>query len=153
MISLGKEPVPEISFGKSFSLNTPYTWKSLQTFESGLTSIGLITANNGITVSGLIAANGDIAVPSTTILGSTSGTLVYAEPFISKGYKKVVVNMSNYENTTAVAQVITFPTAFTTVSVIISNLTGIAVTLTNTNLTFPTAMTATVTGVIIIEGY
>ena len=232
MLSLGKEPVPEISFTKSFSFNTPHTWTALQTFGYGIlqngdgvpipsiaanqglfidwnvsaaygetnfynnhggapnntagsggfrfyddtngrawteigsmdelgnfsvigagTFAGLLTASAGLTAAGLINANGNLAIPSTTVAGTTAGELVAGEPFVSTGYKKVVISMDGYENTTAVAQIITFPTAFTTVSVIISNLTAIAVTLTNTNLTFPTAMTAAVTGVIIIEGY
>jgi hypothetical protein len=89
----------------------------------------------------------------TTLTGTTAGTIVWSEPQQGSAYKKFVGYANGYENTTATAQTITFPTAFVNAPIILGNSTGMTLTAITTTLTLPASMSATATGWIIIEGY
>lgn len=89
----------------------------------------------------------------TTLTGTTAGSIVWSEPFQGSAYKKFIGYASGYENTTATAQTITFPTAFADTPIITGNNTGMALTASTTTLTLPASMSATASGFIIIEGF
>jgi len=87
----------------------------------------------------------NIAPPSTASLtGTTAGSITYIQVNSLSTYKKVLLYANGYENTTATAQTITFPTAFTTVAAVTANTTGMSVS---------TSLTAAASGVIVVEGY
>ena len=89
----------------------------------------------------------------TTLTGTTAGSIVWSQPFQSGSYKKFIGYASGYENTTATAQTITYPTAFTETPIITANGTGMTLSASTTALTLPASMGATVSGFIIIEGF
>ena len=98
--------------------------------------------------------NQQIAPPSTASLtGTTTGSITYIQVNSLSTYKKVLLYANGYENTTATAQTITFPTAFITVAAVSANTTGMTVTANLTTLTLPASMGAAASGVIVVEGY
>jgi hypothetical protein len=95
-----------------------------------------------------------LAPPSTASLtGTTAGSITYIQVNSLSTYKKVLLYANGYENTTATAQTITFPTAFTTVAAVTANTTGMSVSTSLTALTLPASMAAAASGVIVVEGY
>ncbi len=74
-------------------------------------SSGNLNLSGGLTVTG--AVNSSAAV--TNLSGTTAGTVSWSQPFQGTSYKKVILNFTGYENTTATAQTISFPTVFTSV--------------------------------------
>ena len=102
---------------------------------------------------GLNVGQSGIGLDALTMSGTSDGSLIYSEPFRGDGYKKVIVYADGYENTTATAQTLTFPTPFTYGNYTVENGTGMTITVSNTGIEFPVSMTAAATdGFIIIEG-
>ena len=102
---------------------------------------------------GIDVGSSGIGVDVTTLAGTTAGSLMYSEPFRGDGYKKVIVYSDGYENTTATAQVITFPRAFSFTPYTVENGTGMTLTITTASITFPASMAGVATnGYIILEG-
>ena len=96
----------------------------------------------------------NIAPPSTASLaGTTAGSITYIQVNSLSTYKKVLLYANGYENTTATAQTVTYPTAFSTVAAVTANTTGMSVSTSLTALTLPASMTAAASGVIVVEGY
>ena len=132
-----------------------------------ITQVAFISSTGGFTSTGYTLSSGyyfsnsgevlcntlSIENGQSTLSGTTAGTILYSEPFIGGNYKKLVMYASGYENTTATAQTITFPTAFINPPLILGNNTGMALTVTATTLTLPASMGAAASGTIIIEGY
>ena len=100
-----------------------------------------------------IAGYNKTNLTQTTLTGTTAGSVVWSQPEQGSAYKKFVAFANGYENTTATAQTITFSTAFTETPIILGNSTGMTLTASTTTLTLPASMSATATGMIIIEGY
>jgi hypothetical protein len=90
--------------------------------------------------------------PQHAVSGTTAGTATWEQPFQGPTYKKVLVSLAGYENTTATAQTITFTTPFTVAPRIVSDDSGGA-SVSTTVLTLPASMGSTKTGWIILEGY
>jgi len=111
---------------------------------------GTITGSN---IASNTVTQSNIAPPSTASLTGTAGSITYIQVNSLSTYKKVLLYANGYENTTATAQTITFPTAFTTVAAVTSNTTGMTVTASLTTLTLPASMAAAASGVIVVEGY
>ena len=88
----------------------------------------------------------------TTLSGTTAGSIVWAQIEQGSAYKKFVGYANGYENTTATAQSITFPTPFINPPIILGNDTGMSLITTATTLTLPASMGSAATGNIIIEG-
>ena len=88
----------------------------------------------------------------TTVNGTTAGTAVWSQPAMDSSVKKIMVFLSGYENTTAIAQTITYPVAFTNTPKITADDSGGSSALTTT-LTLPASMSAAKTGWVIVEGY
>lgn len=88
----------------------------------------------------------------TTLNGTTAGTLTWAEIFRFTSYKKFIAFANGYENTTGVAQTVTFPVAYTQTPQFTLNITP-AATVSTTTLTLPINMVGTTSGLIIVEGY
>lgn len=110
-----------------------------------LTTGGGITLDNG---AGVMEVNS----PTTSLAGTTAGTVVWSQPQRGSACKKFVANVTGYENTTTIAQTITFPTAFAQTPIVTTN-TGMTLTASTTTLTLPASMTAIATdGVIVVEG-
>lgn len=94
-----------------------------------------------------------LPVTSGAVLnGTTAGTATSAQPFSGPFYKKVIVYLAGYENVSATAQTITFPTAFTNPPYLAHDDSGGA-TVNATTLTLPASMGATKTGWIVVEGF
>jgi hypothetical protein len=115
---------------------------------------GAITVTQSQTVSGSITANG--INPSNTVnsfAGTTTGTVYWVMPFQGSGYKKVLVYLDAYENDTATAQTITYPTAFTQTPNITNPGAVPGVSTTTTALSIDPDTTTAYTGWITVEGY
>lgn len=140
----------------SFNLNNNGTLTQVASLDSvGNLIINNITLSTGYYFNGngsLSCNTLNIINGQLTLLGTTAGTITYSEPFIGSNYKKIILYLNGYENTTATAQTITFPQAFTSSEVITANNTGAVVSVNNTTLTLPASMGAAATGIIIIEG-
>lgn len=118
------------------------------------TQIGSATITGSNIASGTIANSNLVNPTINSLAGTTAGTLYYVEPFTLGNYKKVIVNVSGYENDTTTNQNITYPTAFATVAAVTSNTSGLTVSTTITTLTITAPDSTTVyNGVITIEGY
>jgi hypothetical protein len=118
------------------------------------TQIGSATITGSNIASGTIANSNLVNPTINSLAGTTAGTLYYVEPFTLGNYKKVIVNVSGYENDTTTNQSITYPTAFATVAAVTSNTSGLTVSTTITTLTITAPDSTTVyNGVITIEGY
>lgn len=104
------------------------------------------------TIAGVVNAL-PVTTTVTTLTGTTAGSAQWVQPIVGT-YKKFLVYLSGYANTTATAQTITFPTPFTTAASITSSggISGLSVSL--TALTLPASMAAGVTdtGVVTVEG-
>lgn len=118
------------------------------------TQIGSATITGSNIASDTIANSNLVNPTINSLAGTTAGTLYYVEPFTLGNYKKVIVNVSGYENDTTTNQSITYPTAFATVAAVTSNTSGLTVSTTITTLTITAPDSTTVyNGVITIEGY
>jgi len=118
------------------------------------TQIGSATITGSNIASDTIANSNLVNPTINSLAGTTAGTLYYVEPFTLGNYKKVIVNVSGYENDTTTNQSITYPTAFATVAAVTSNTSGLTVSTTITALTITAPDSTTVyNGVITIEGY
>jgi len=167
----------------TLNLANANTWTATQTFSvNGTAAIFQITSpkgdivqfyNNSGTVvgyinnvgnisfnfaffNGSISTNGSLNVnaTTTTLAGTTAGSIVYSMPFQGSSYKKFIAYANGYENDTTTAQSITFPVAFSSVAGITYNSTGLTLTNSLTALTISAPnSTTTYTGMIIVEGF
>lgn len=106
-------------------------------------------ASQTITFNAATTINNSIGINSTqTTLTGSAGTAVCSQPHQGATYKKVVVYLAGY---TAVAQVYTFPTAFTNTPYVYGLTAGVSgATVSTTSITFTTT---TLTGFVFVEGY
>lgn len=135
-------------------------------------STGAITLAQGQTVSGTLAVTGAATLSSTlavtdavtaggvnpsnavtSIAGTTAGTIYWVMPFQGSGYKKAIVFLDAYENDTATAQTITYPTAFVQVPNVTNPGAVPGVSTTATTLSIDPDTTDAYTGWIVVEGY
>jgi len=96
-----------------------------------------------------------IAPPKlNTLAGETAGTLYYVQVSSLSTYKKVVVFVSDYQNDTSKAQIITYPTAFEHFAYVTANTSCLKVSsnLTQLDVTAPNKKQF-YNGVITVEGY
>lgn len=109
-------------------------------------TLGAFTASEPITTPGVqnTAAETDLA-------GTTAGNAYWVQDGTGT-VKRVVVALAGYENTTATAQTIAFPVAFTKQASIVSQPASFGATVTTTELTLPVSMAAVVNGVIVVQG-
>lgn len=87
------------------------------------------------------------------IAGTTAGSAALRQPLAGADQKQVMVYLDGYENTTATAQAITFPTPFTVVPAVVAAPTGANPAVTRTGIALPTSTTSTLTGLVILEGF
>lgn len=88
----------------------------------------------------------------STLNGTTAGTAISSQPFQGAGYKKFIVRLSGYNNTTGSPQTIAFPTGFTLTPVITVNSLPVC-SVSTTQLTLPASMSGPISGWVIVEGY
>jgi hypothetical protein len=109
-----------------------------------------LTDLDGVPVAYAVGGSG--STRQTTLAGTTGGKLVWSMPSEGSGYKRFVGHYTGYENTTATAQMITYPVAFALTPKITSN-DGPSGSTSTSVLTLPASMRSKVTGWIIVEGY
>jgi len=119
----------------TINLANPNTWTATQTFATIVPSLV------------------NLSTPTTTLTGTTTGSVIWSMPFQGSSYKKFIAYANGYENDTTTSQSITFPVAFSTVAGITYNSTGLTLTNSLTALTITGGSTTTYTGMIIIEGF
>lgn len=125
-----------INGASSISLNSQYD--STIVYSDGTNWI-IIKSPNG---------NGLNPVQTTTS-GSTSGSFISSQPFISPGYKKFLIRLNTV---TDAGTTLTFPVAFLQTPFVANNTSGLSIsTLTTTQITIPASIAAV--GWIIVEGY
>lgn len=113
---------------------------------------GNLKIGNGTSTWNTLPYFGDSAdSPQVTLNGTTAGTAVSSQPFQGATFKKFVVYLNGYRNSTAGAQTINYPLAFLKTPRVVADDAGILATA--TTLTLPVSMTGAVTGWIILEGY
>lgn len=103
-----------------------------------------------LTAAGLSAGIVDPAQPSLS--GTTAGTVISSMPHQQATFKEFLAFFNGYNNTTATAQTITFPTAFSQIPVFLANIDP-PCTVTATTLTLPASLGGTVTGWVVLKGY
>lgn len=111
---------------------------------SGLTSVSMSGE--------LKAGYASLDPASNHYAGTTAGTIDLYMPFQGTNYKKALLYIDGYENSSGTAQTASFQTAFTNTPIVAANNTGLTVTASTTGVTFPTGMAATATGWIVVEG-
>lgn len=100
-----------------------------------------------------IAGTFNINASSTTLSGTTSGSAIYVMPEQGSAYKKFIVYLDAYENTSTTAQTISFATSFSYTPEVSANGTGTTVSVSTSELTLPASMSAAASGFIIVEGF
>jgi len=128
---------------------------------SGQNSVGITNYLNVSNVSqALIEDNWaidkspNVPLLSTTVAGTTAGTVYVEEVNYRTNYKKAIFNLSGYENNTTTNQTINYPLPFSTTVAITANNTGLTVSASTTGITITSpASTTTYSGIIIVEGY
>ena len=143
---------------------TTSVWDTQFTLDTGtgditmaetVTASGAFTASAGATITGSAAVSGAInsSTAPASFAGTTAGTVYWAMPFQGAGYKKAVVFLSGYENDTATAQTITYPTAFADTPNIYNPGAVPGVSTTTTTLSIDPDNTTTYTNWLIVEGF
>lgn len=115
---------------------------------------GAATLSNTLAVTDAVTAGG--VNPSNAVAsieGTTAGTIYWVMPFQGSGYKKAIVYLDAYENDTATAQTITYPTAFVQVPNVTNPGAVPGVSTTATTLSIDPDTTDAYTGWIVVEGY
>lgn len=105
----------------------------------------VILSGTGITLSGMEELS--------TLNGTSAGTATYGQPFSGNSYKKWFAYLNGYENTTTTAQTLSFSSAFDYPPAVVAAPSGFTVTTTTSGVSFPSSMTAAVTGWVIVEGF
>jgi len=95
----------------------------------------------------------NVNAATTSVTGTTAGSIIWDMPFQGSGYKKVVVYLDGYENDTTTPQTITFPTAFTYTPNVYNPAAVPGVTASTTALSIDPNTTTVYTAWIIVEGF
>lgn len=131
--------------------STTAVWNTQWTLD---TVTGDITLAGGQTITGPVTAGG--VNPSNavaSIAGTTAGTIYWVMPFQGSGYKKAMVYLDAYENDSATAQTITYPTEFVQVPNISNPGAVPGVSTTTTTLSIDPDTTDAYSAWLIVEGY
>lgn len=134
-----------------------YTVLTTQTAASEVSYVAIATQKAGtLTEAARFDTNGNFitpgahntGVPQTTLTGS-AGTAICSQPFQGTSYKKVIVYLNGYTDTST--QTYTFPTAFTQTPYVYGLAGGVSgATTTATTIKFTTTL---LSGFVICEGY
>jgi len=90
----------------------------------------------------------------TTTAGTTAGTVAMQFETYRSLYKKLLIQVSGYENNTTTNQTINFPLSFSTYAGVTMNTTGLTVSASTSGITITAPnSTTTYSGMIIVEGY
>lgn len=122
--------------------------------DATLSVANAATLSDTLAVTGAVTAGG--VNPSnavTSIAGTTAGTIYWVMPFQGSGYKKAIVFLDAYENDTATAQTITYPTAFVQVPNVTNPGAVPGVSTTATTLSIDPDTTTAYTAWLVVEGY
>jgi hypothetical protein len=96
----------------------------------------------------------NVPVLSTSVAGTTAGTVYVEEINYRTNYKKAILNLSGYENDTTTNQTINFPLPFSTAVAVVANTTGLTIAASTSGITITAPnSTTTYSGIIIVEGY
>jgi len=89
-----------------------------------------------------------------TTAGPTAGSVSMQFERYGPSYKRLLINVSGYENDTTTNQTINFPLSFSTTAGVSLNTTGLTVSVNTSSITITSPnSTATYSGIIIVEGY
>jgi len=124
--------------------------------SSGTLSINLANANTWTatqTFATIVPSLVNISSATTSVTGTTAGSIIWDMPMQGSGYKKVVVYLDGYENDTTTAQTITFPTAFTYAPNVYNPAAVPGVTASTTALSIDPDTTTVYTAWIFVEGF
>jgi len=129
---------------------------TLTTNAQGAMMINLANANTWTatqTFATIVPSLVNISSATTSVTGTTAGSIIWDMPFQGSGYKKVVVYLNGYENDTTTAQTITFPTAFSYAPNVYNPAAVPGVTVSTTALSIDPDTTTVYTAWIIVEGF
>jgi hypothetical protein len=89
----------------------------------------------------------------TTLTGTTAGSVKWSQ-YMQGQFKAFAAQFLSYENNTTTSQTITFPTSFVNTPVVVTNTTGLTITVTTTTLTIGAPNnTTTYSGIVKVEGF
>jgi len=121
---------------------------------TGYSGFGTATPSERVDVNGNIQASGAIKCNLVaTLAGTTAGSIQYSM-YLQGRFKAIGMQAIGYENNTSTDQTITFPVAFTNTPVIVTNTTGLTLSVSTTALTITAPnSTTTFSGIIEIKGF
>jgi hypothetical protein len=121
---------------------------------TGFSGFGTASPSERVDVSGNIQLSGAIKCNSVASLtGTTAGSIQYSM-YLQGQFKAIGMQAIGYENNTSTDQTITFPVAFTNTPVIVTNTTGLTLSVSTTALTITAPNSTNVyNGIIEIKGF
>jgi hypothetical protein len=133
---------------------TEYTTDRLVVNKGGNVGIGNTNPTEVLDVTGNIQASGAIKCNLVASLtGTTAGNIQYSQ-YLQGQFKALGMQANGYENNTSTNQTITFPVAFTNTPAIVTNTTGLTLSVSTTALTITAPNSTTVyNGIIEIKGF
>jgi len=147
--SVGTTPTTFITTETKVGAPIAYFKNSSNTTVTQIDNNGNAVFNGAITT--YIGLNVDVA--TTSVTGTTAGSIIWDMPLQGAGYKKAVVYLDGYENDTTTAQTITFPTAFTYAPNVYNPGAVPGVTASTTALSIDPDTTTAYTAWIFVEGF
>jgi hypothetical protein len=121
---------------------------------TGFSGFGTASPSERVDVNGNIQLSGALKCNLiTTLTGTTAGSVKWSQ-YMQGQFKAFAAQFLSYENNTTTNQTITFPTPFVNTPVIVTNTTGLTISVTTTTLTITAPNNTTVyNGIVKVEGF
>jgi hypothetical protein len=128
--------------------------EKMRVANNGNLGVGTTSPGERLDVSGNIQLSGALKCNLiTTLTGTTAGSVQWSQ-YMQGQFKAFAAQFLSYENNSTTNQTITFPTPFVNTPVIVTNTTGLTITVTTTTLTIGAPNnTTTYSGIVEVKGF